>query len=629
MEIFKLYGSIFVNTDEAKKSISDTAKNAQELGKKIDKTGQQVSKFGAGLTKSVTLPITGLGAAAVKVSMDFESSMSQVAAISGATGEELDRLSEAARDMGSKTKYSASEAADALTYLSLAGYDTAKSIDTLPTILNLAAAGGIELADASDMVTDAMSALGSTAGTAEEFVDKMAVTSQKSNTSVAQLGDAILKVGATAKSLAGGTTELNTVLGILADNGTKGAEGGTRLRNIMLALATPIDKASEELDALGVSAYDASTGKLRPLQDTLEDLNAAMADMTEEQKNKSLNTIFNKVDLADVNYLLGVSADRWSELSGYISDSEGAASEMAATMSDNLEGQLKTLQSQLEELGISFGEIIVPVAKDLIGLLQKIVDGLNKMSPETRKVVVEIGLFVAALGPVITIIGNIISMVGKLQMAWGVIAPFITGTVIPAFQAIAAVLTGPILVAIGLVIAAIAVWKNNWEEIKEAGRLAVEELGYAIESLVQKIKDAFAKIKEFIKLPHFSIDGSLSLNPPSVPKLKVDWYAKAMDNPMVLTSPTVFGVNKDGSYRAGGEAGSEVVGGTDTLMGMMQNALGSAISKDVIVSAIVEGLSNATLNINADLSANSDKMFESMRVSNANFKRMHGNSAFA
>lgn len=290
----------------------------------------------------------------INVGSGFEASMSQVAATMGITSAaaEFKTLSDAAKEMGESTKFSASQAGEALNYLALAGYDANKAVAALPTVLNVAAAGGMELAAASDMVTDAMSALGLETSQMADFSDKLAVTAQKSNTSVSQLGEAILTVGGTAKMLSGGVTEMNTSLGILSDNGIKGSEGGTALRNVILSLSAPTDTAAAALDSLGVTAFDAS-GAMRPLEDTFADLNTALSTLSDQKRTAVLNEIFNKVDLKSVNALLGTSSERFDELSGYISDCTGAAAQMAQTMDDNLKGDLTIMQSALEGLGIA------------------------------------------------------------------------------------------------------------------------------------------------------------------------------------------------------------------------------------------------------------------------------------
>ena len=313
-----------------------------------------IANIASNIVSGISSALAQIPTQMVSVGSGFEASMSQVAATMGITSAaaEFETLSNAAKEMGETTKFSASQAGEALNYLALAGYDAEKAVSALPTVLNVAAAGGMELAAASDMITDAMSALGLETSQMTDFADKLAVTSQKSNTSVSQLGEAILTVGGTAKNLAGGVTEMNTVLGILADNGIKGAEGGTALRNVILSLTAPTSTAAEAIDSLGLSVFD-NQGKMRNLQDIIYDLNDALGTMTDAEKSQALSDIFNKVDLKSINALLGTSAERFDELSGYIDSCSGAAADMAATMDDNLKGDLTIMQSALEGLGIA------------------------------------------------------------------------------------------------------------------------------------------------------------------------------------------------------------------------------------------------------------------------------------
>lgn len=361
-----------LNTDGIKNGLSNVGSVAS---KALGLTAKAVGSVSAGLSAGAI--------ASVKFGSNFEAAMSGVAATMGMTSTEInngsadyERLKQAAKDAGATTKFSASQAAEALNYMALAGYDVDESIATLPTVLNLAAAGGMDLATASDMVTDSMSALGDMAGTADNFVDKMAKTSQKSNTSVAQLGEAILTVGGTAKSMAGGVDEMNTVLGILADNGIKGAEGGTALRNMILSLSAPTDTASAKMEELGLSVFDAE-GKMRPMNDVFNDLNDILSTMTEGEQTQVLNTIFNKVDLKSVNALLANSGERFDELSGYIADCDGAAANMADTMNNNLQGSVTILQSALEGLGIAVYEQMEEPLKEAVKVGNGYIDELS------------------------------------------------------------------------------------------------------------------------------------------------------------------------------------------------------------------------------------------------------------
>ena len=320
--------------------------------------------------------VTNFAKSSVQAGMKFDKSMSQVAATMGKTVDEISDLREFAKKMGSETAFSASQAADALNYMALAGYDAETSMNMLPNVLNLAASGGMELARASDMITDTQSALGLSLSQTAELVDKMAKGASKTNTSVGQLGDAMLTVGGTAKMLSGGTTELATALGLLADNGTKGAEGGTALRNIILSLSAPTDKAAAALEDLGIQAFD-NNGKMRDLQSIFADFNSALSDMTDAEKTQTLNSIFNKVDLKSVNALLATSTDRWKEVSNAIDNAAGSAEEMAKTQLDNLSGDITIFNSALEGAQIALSDKLTPTLRKFV---QFGTDGLSRLT---------------------------------------------------------------------------------------------------------------------------------------------------------------------------------------------------------------------------------------------------------
>ena len=342
----------------------------------IGKAFATAAKVGAAAFAGATAGAAAFTKSAIDAGSQFDSSMSQVAATMGVTTDQIGELRDYAMEMGAKTAFSATEAADALNYMALAGYDSSEAMEALPNVLNLAAAGNIDLAYASDMVTDAQSALGLSMDESAELVDKMAMASSKSNTSVAQLGEAILTVGGTAKNLAGGTTELSAALGILADNGVKGAEGGTALRNIILSLSAPTDTAKAAMDALGLSVFD-SEGNMRSLNDIFGDLNSELSNMTQGEQTQVLNQIFNKVDLKSVNALLSNTGDRFYELSGYIDDAAGAAENMANTQLDNLAGDVTLFQSALEGAKIELSDQLTPYLRKFV---QFGTDGLTEIT---------------------------------------------------------------------------------------------------------------------------------------------------------------------------------------------------------------------------------------------------------
>lgn len=431
-------------TPEVRLKAQQAFNTIKELGNKLTALGSKATKVFAnaagalakGLMVSVGVAVTaisGIGAAAINVGAQFETSMSQVAATMGMTADEANysnevyaKLANTAKRMGASTKFSASEAGDALNFLALAGYDADKACAALPTILNLAVAGSMDLAAASDMVTDSMSALGiaATEENLTKFGDQLAKTAQKSNTSVAQLGEAILTVGGTGKTLAGGTTELNALLGIIADNGVKGSEGGTKLRNIMLSLQAPTDIAAKKMKALGISVYDAQ-GKMRPMNDILGDLNSSMSNMTDAQKQDVLSTIFNKGDLKSVNALLDNCGARFDELSGYIENSDGAMQDMADTMNNNLTGRITEFKSALEGAGIAIYEAIG--SSNLKDLVKEASGWIGELTSATEENGID-GL-VGAIGTIFSkIISKITSLTPTLiQTGIGIVTSLISG----------------------------------------------------------------------------------------------------------------------------------------------------------------------------------------------------------
>ncbi|RGQ50625.1 phage tail tape measure protein [Roseburia inulinivorans] len=538
--------------------ITAAGNNMDETGKKTVSLGDiiKANLISSAIINGVKALANGLktlATAAVGVGSDFESGMTLVAATMGITTEEIaagseefDKLQKAAKEAGATTQFSATQAAEALNYMALAGYDADKSIETLPTVLNLAAAGGMDLATASDMVTDSMSALGDAAGTTESFVDKMAKTSQKSNTNVQQLGEAILTAGGTAKNLAGGVVEMNTVLGIFADNGVKGAEGGTALRNVILSLTAPTDKAKKQMEALGLQVFDAN-GNMRPLNETFNDLNGILGTMTQGEQTEVLNSIFNKVDLKSVNALLANSGERFDELSGYISDCDGAAADMAATMNDNLQGKVTILKSGLEGLGIAayekfktpltnavenITEVIGQLQTDLTdgslsGALEKIATGFGNMVEKASEIVAAIlPTLLEGLGWIADNGETIVSVLAGIGAGFAVFkVATLINTVITAMQGFKAAVAAaqvvqalmnvtmaanPIILVVTLIavlVAAIvgfiatnedarAALVNVWEAIKTAIGTVVEKI---VTFFTETIPNAFNKVINFVK----------------------------------------------------------------------------------------------------------------------------------
>jgi TP901 family phage tail tape measure protein len=485
----------------------------EAIGSKMQSVGDSLKSVGDTLTQKDTMPIAAIAGASVKVAADFESSMSKVAATMGFTVDQLndksseasktmEQLSEFAQEMGKTTAFSASEAADALNYMALAGYDAETSMEMLPTVLNLAAAGGINLASASDMVTDAQSALGLTLDETATMVDQMAAAASNGNTSVAQLGEAMLQIGATAANMTGGTQELSTALTVLADNGIKGAEGGTKLRNIILSLQDAAKDGAVDFGNFSVSVYD-SEGNLRGVTDIMQDLQSNLEGMNQESKDAIISGVFNKQDLAAANAMLQTSSERYDELAKSIGDSAGAAQQMADVQLDNFQGQLTLLKSALEGVGIDIGTIIMPYLQKFVEKIQSVVDWFSNLDAKSQDLIVKAGLIVAAIGPILSIAGSIVGTIGKISSSIGTIVKIIptvisavstigtviTGTLIPAIAGVVTAILPflPLIAAVAAAIAAVILVITHWAEItdfiKEKWAILTEFLATATEQI--------------------------------------------------------------------------------------------------------------------------------------------------
>lgn len=325
---------------------------------RIDQKG-----FQAGLKKLSrlavkTTAVVGAGFAALsgyagKVGSSFESSMSEVAAISGAAGKQLQQLSLKAKEMGATTKFSASQSAEALKYMAMAGWDTKKMLDGLPGVMNLAAASGEELATVSDIVTDAMTAFGLEASQAGHFSDVLAQASSKSNTNVALLGESFKYVAPLAGALGFTAEDTAIALGLMANAGIKGSQSGTSLKTAIANLASPTNQMQEAMSELGISITD-SSGQMKPLKTILDELRTSMQGLDKDQQSAYASTIFGKEAMSGMLAIINASSEDYNKLSQSIYNSTGAAQRMADVMMDNLNGDIQILHSTVEALGIQF-----------------------------------------------------------------------------------------------------------------------------------------------------------------------------------------------------------------------------------------------------------------------------------
>ncbi|WP_245190839.1 phage tail tape measure protein [Anaerococcus jeddahensis] len=430
----------------------------------------------------VSLAVAGLGVAAVKTASDFDSGMAKVKAVSGATGSDFDALREKAREMGAKTKFSASEAAEAMNYMAMAGWKSKDMISGIEGVMNLAAASGEDLATTSDIVTDALTAFGLKAEDSSHFADVLAAASSNANTNVSLMGETFKYAAPIAGTLGYSVEDTAVAIGLMANAGIKGSQAGTALRAGLTRLASPTKEVMNGMSMLGLSIEDVQG---LSLDETLSTFRVAFANLDGTQKAQAASMIFGKNAMSGMLAIINASEKDYNSLSDAIYNADGTAEKMAATMQDNLAGQLKILQSALEELAISFGELLMPAVRKAVDILTKLVNGLNALPGPVKGIIAGIALFIAALGPVLMIVGKLIWSIGTIMtkgplIVGGItkIVGIFTGTLIPAITAVVSAI-GIVPIAIGAVIAGLVLlWKkcdwfregviSIWETIKES-----------------------------------------------------------------------------------------------------------------------------------------------------------------
>ena len=463
-----------VETEQKLKALEEQARQSgtalQEIaakGEKLKTVGDNVTNVGKKFMP-VTLGVVGLGTAAVQTAADFDSAMSKVAAVSGATGSDLEALRDKAREMGEKTKFSASEAAEAMNYMAMAGWKTEDMLSGIEGVMNLAAASGEDLATTSDIVTDALTAFGLTAKDSGHFADILAAASSNANTNVSMMGETFKYCAPIAGALGFSAEDTAEAIGLMANAGIKGSQAGTSLRTIMNNLSGEVKICGSAIGEVTIATTNAD-GSMRDLSDILADCRTAFSGLSESEKAAAAESLVGKNAMSGFLALMNAGEADINKLSSAIDNCDGSAASMAETMNDNLAGQLQILKSQLEELAISFGELLMPAIRTIVGWIQKFVDWLNSMDEGTRKVIVTIALVAAAIGPVLIIVGKVISAVGTIMTLVPKLAGVINAAkgVFAAFNAVCAANPYVLIIAaiVALVAAFIYLW-NNCEEFR-------------------------------------------------------------------------------------------------------------------------------------------------------------------
>lgn len=387
-----------------------------------------LNTVGSGLAKGVTLPLLGVGTAAVKVASSFDSAMSEVKAISGATGTQFTQLRDKAIEMGAKTKFSATESAEAFKYMAMAGWDTKDMLNSISGVMNLAAASGEDLGTVSDIVTDAMTAFGLAAdGTtkvlkngynvevsnAEHFSDVLAEASSRSNTNVSLMGATFKYVAPIAGAMGYSIEDTAVAIGLMANAGIKGEQAGTALRSTITRLVKPTKESGTAMDALGISVTN-SDGSMKSLDDVLRQVRSSMSGLTEDQKASYAAMLAGQEGMSGLLAIVNASDEDYNKLSESIANCTGASQEMADTMQDNLGGAVTLLKSALESAGITIGERLTPYIRELAEWITGLVEKFNSLSDSQQDLIVKIGLILTAIAPVMLIGSKVFSLLSSI-----------------------------------------------------------------------------------------------------------------------------------------------------------------------------------------------------------------------
>lgn len=451
------------------------------FGTKTTEVGQKMLPLSAGLV--------AVGVAASKVGNDFEAAMSRVKAISGATGEEFEKLKQQALDLGQSTAFSAQEVATAQENLASAGFSTNEIMQALPGLLDLAASSGEDLATSSDIAASTLRGFGLDASQAAHVADVLAKNAADTNAAVADTGEAMKYVAPAAKAAGLSLEEVTAAIGVMANSGIQGSQAGTTLRSALTKLASPSKEAAGLMEQLGFKAFD-SEGKMLSLSDIINNLQTSTSGLTDEQKQNAIATIFGQEAMSGMLTLMDAGGNQINTLADGLKNADGAASNMAKTMQDNTKSALEEMGGALETASIKIQESLAPIITYIANFVANLATAFSNLSPTIQKIIVLIGAVVAAIGPALIIVGQIAIGISALMGAFIKIKEVIAGLTIVQNGLNLSFLACPltwIVIAIAAAVAAFIYfwntsegfrnfWIGLWEKVKSVCGTVIDTL---------------------------------------------------------------------------------------------------------------------------------------------------------
>lgn len=517
MDVFDLFAKITLDSSEYEKGLETAKSNglsvSNDFGTKftsgIEKGVKTLAKWGAAAGGA----LTAAGGYAIKVGGDFEAGMSQVAAISGATGDDLQKLTDLAKEMGAKTKFSATEAAEGYQYMAMAGWKTEDMLNGLPGIMNLAAASGEDLGTTSDIVTDALTAMGLSAGDSAHFADVLAAASSNSNTNVSMMGETFKYAAPLAGALGYNIEDLAQAIGLMANSGIKSTQAGTSLRSILTRLADPPKDCAAAMEQYGISMTN-SDGTMKSLMEVMENMRDSLGSLDEQEQASAASAIGGQEAMSGLLAIVNASESDFDKLAAAIDNSDGSAEKMAETMQDNLQGKITILKSALEGVGIAAFE---KFQKPLEDAVDKVTEAVSNFDLDAFLQKVSEMLDVAKqYAPVIT---GVVSALGTLYAIFKTLE--IINKISTAMQLFnAALLANPFVfiaaLIAGVVVALVTLYNTNeefrnkvnaaWNAVKETisgvvnaiGTFFTQTIPEAISNVIEWFQQIPERVSEFL-----------------------------------------------------------------------------------------------------------------------------------
>lgn len=602
-------------TIELDADVTGLVKSLDKVSRQVDGLGQSLQKVGKNLTTHLTVPIVAAGTAAVKNFAEVDKTMVLTNKTMGNTAEEAELLNKAMGEAASNSIFGMNDAATATLNFARAGLSAEEAAAALAPAMNLAAGEGGDLDTVSAGLVATLNGFGDTFDNASKYADVFANACNNSALDVNSLSDS-MSIAAPVFSAAGYTVEDAALyMGIMANAGIEASEGANALKTGLSRLISPTKDAQGWINALGIEVTNAD-GTMKDTITVQQELHDSFATLSESEQIAAASAIFGKNQMAKWLALINTSPEEVQELSTSIGE-VGTVTEMSDAMMNGFGGSIEKLKSTVDVLMYTLGGLIAQYLTPVIEKIQGAVDAFMALDDETKEHIIQVAAVVAAIGPVLLIIGKLVSGIGTII------------SVASSLIAIIGAISAPVLVVIGVITALIAIGVllyKNWDEIK----LRAEMMGKAIvltweflknktseiwnniktatvdkvtgmidnvkqrietlklaftmtfDAIKDKVRNAIDYIKGLfnfhwslpdIRLPHFSVSGQFSLNPPQIPHFSVQWYKKAMNSAFMLNDATIFGA-RGNTLLGGGEAGSEMIIGANKLMNMIAQAKG-------------------------------------------------------